>query len=107
MSKSTASKAADDSKTQAMWIAAVGEPTRLAILRILATGEKTVTELAKVCQVEIVNISHHLNLMKAAGLVTAERDGRFMRYNLVGAKATAGALELLHDSGVKILIPLN
>ena len=39
--------------------------------------------------------------------MTAERDGRFMRYNLVGAKATAGALELLHESGVKILIPLN
>lgn len=107
MAKSSMSRSSDDSKSQAAWIAAVGEPTRLAILRILATGEKTVTELAKVCQVEIVNVSHHLNLMKAAGLVTAERDGRFMRYNLVGAKANAGALELLHESGVKIFIPLS
>ncbi|QJW95251.1 ArsR/SmtB family transcription factor [Frigoriglobus tundricola] len=99
-------KVADDTKNQAAWIAAIGEPTRLMVLRILATGEKTVTELAKMCRVEIVNISHHLNLMKAAGLVTAERDGRFMRYNLVGAKATGTALELAHGTGVRVFIPL-
>jgi DNA-binding transcriptional ArsR family regulator len=63
--------------------------------------------LATICKTEIVNVSHHLNLMKATGLVTAERDGRFMRYNLVGAKATAAALELMHPSGVKVTIPLN
>ena len=97
----------DDLKAQAAWITAVGEPTRLTIIRILATGVRTVTDLAKVCGVEIVNVSFHLAVMKNAGLVRAERDGRFMRYDLVGAKASGGALELSHESGIKITVPLH
>jgi DNA-binding transcriptional ArsR family regulator len=100
-------KSVDDPKAQAAWIAAVGEPTRLVIIRVLATGVKTVTELAQACNTEIVNASHHLGVMRAAGLVEAERDGRFMRYRLLGASANGSALELVHSSGVKVVIPLG
>jgi ArsR family transcriptional regulator len=99
-------KPADGSRAQAEWIAAIGEPTRLAILRALTTGTHTVTKLAQVCGVEIVNVSHHLGILRDAGLVTFERDGRFMCYALAGAKATAAMLELTHESGMKVLIPL-
>ncbi len=91
---------------QAEWLAALGEPTRLSLLCVLATGQMTVTQLASAIQVEIVNVSHHLGLLKAVGLVTSERDGRHMLYSLSGAKATAVALELSHASGVKVHIPL-
>jgi DNA-binding transcriptional ArsR family regulator len=64
----------DQSRVEAAWLAAVAEPTRLKILRALVAGEMTVTELAQACGTEIVNISHHLNAMKSAGLVTDERD---------------------------------
>ncbi len=73
----------------------------------MASGTRTVTELAKACGTEIVNISHHVNVMKNLGLLTAEREGRFMRYSLVGATATATLLELTHESGVKVTLPLN
>jgi DNA-binding transcriptional ArsR family regulator len=96
-----------DQKAQAEWIVAIGEPTRLAILRALTTGTHTVIQLAKVCNVESVNISHHLVALREAGLVTFERDGRFSRYALAGAKATATMLELTHESGMKVLIPLG
>jgi ArsR family transcriptional regulator len=56
--------------------------------------------------VEIVNVSHHLGILREAGLVTFERDGRFMCYALAGAKATATMLELTHESGMKVMIPL-
>jgi len=100
-------KSADDPKAQAAWIAAIGEPTRLVFIRILATGVKTVTDLAQACNTEIVNASHHLGVMRAAGLVEAKRDGRFMRYRLLGAVANGTALELVHPSGVKVVIPLG
>ncbi len=100
-------RSATDPKTEAAWLAAFGDPIRLTILRFLASGEKIVTQLAKECQVEMANISHHLGLLKDVGLVTVERDGRFMRYSLVGVKATANALEMTHESGAKVIIPLN
>jgi ArsR family transcriptional regulator len=103
-------KSTDSTKVQADWIAAIGEPTRLAIVRILATGEKTVSELAKALNVEIVNVSHHLGVMRDAGLVTAvrdNRDGRFMRYTLQEVKASGAVLELVHDSGIKVTIPFS
>jgi ArsR family transcriptional regulator, nickel/cobalt-responsive transcriptional repressor len=95
-----------DPKAQAKWLAALAEPTRLTILRQLATGTKTVTQLAQACGTEIVNISHHMPILKNGGLVSVERDGRFMRYSLVGATATATLLELKHASGVTVTIPL-
>lgn len=94
-------------RAQAEWISALGEPTRLTIVRALATGEKIVTELAMIAKSEMVNVSHHLSIMKAAGVVSVKRDGRFMRYSLVGATATAVQLVLTHESGVRVVIALN
>ncbi|QJW93216.1 ArsR/SmtB family transcription factor [Frigoriglobus tundricola] len=85
----------------------IGEAMRLAILRILATDQKTVTALATLCRVEIVNVSHHLKILKIAGLVTSEKDGRFMTYRLAGANTKGTILELSHPAGVKVSIPLG
>ncbi len=98
---------ATDRRAEAAWIAAIGEPTRLAIIRILIGGEKTVTELARACEAEVVNVSHHLGVMRAARLVKCERDGRFMRYSLIGAKAAATELELTHEGGAKVILTLS
>jgi ArsR family transcriptional regulator len=96
-----------DPRGAAEWLCAIGEPTRLAILRHLTAGSMTVTEIARACGTEIVNISHHLNIMKTIGLLSAERQGRFQRYTLVGAKTTATLLELTHESGIKVTLPLG
>ncbi|AMV23799.1 Transcriptional repressor SdpR [Gemmata sp. SH-PL17] len=92
---------------QATWFAAFSEPTRLALIRALAAGEKTVTQLAAEVGAEIVNVSHHLKIMKDAELVTAQKDGRFMIYSLVGAAVAKGMLELSHTSGAKVSLPLE
>ena len=63
--------------------------------------------MAKALKIEIVNVSHHLGVMRGTGVVKCERDGRFMRYTLLGAKATATALELTHPGGMTVSIPLN
>ena len=92
--------------SQAEWIGALGEPTRLGILFLLTQGEHTVTNIAAALRVEIVNISHHLKLLRQAGLVSSVKDGRLMIYSLVGAKVTGGMLELSHPTGVKVTMPL-
>ena len=94
-------------KDEADWLGAFADPTRIAIIRFLATGEKFVTELATMAKTEVVNVSHHLGVMRAAGVVKCERDGRMMRYTLLNAKGTANEVELTHPSGVRVVIPLN
>lgn len=61
---------------------AIGEPTRIGILRSLADGKKSVTDIAKILNCEIVNVSHHLGVMKNARIVSVDRAGRFMMYSL-------------------------
>jgi len=97
---------ATERKAEADWLAALAEPTRMAVIRHLASGEKIVTELAKLTKTEIVNVSHHLGVMRGAGVVKCVRAGRMMRYSLLGATAKGNEVELTHASGVRVLIPL-
>lgn len=69
-------------KTCADLLQAIAEPNRIRILDCLRTGSKNVTELAKLLAVEIVNVSHHLGVLRQAGLVQDEKHGRFVVYSL-------------------------
>jgi ArsR family transcriptional regulator len=48
---------------------AIAEPNRISIIECLWDGSKNVTELAKLLDVKIVNVSHHLGVLRSAGLV--------------------------------------
>jgi len=61
---------------------AIAEPNRIRIIECLRSGSKNVTELAKLLQVEIVNVSHHLGVLRQAHLVQDEKHGRFVVYSL-------------------------
>jgi DNA-binding transcriptional ArsR family regulator len=61
---------------------AVADPERLRIIRHLRTGPKHVSELAEELGSEIVNVSHHLGVLRHAGLVEDEKQGRFVLYRL-------------------------
>ena len=53
--------------------AALGDPTRLAILERLAEGDATVNELAAPFDVSLPAISRHLKVLERAGLITRGR----------------------------------
>lgn len=53
--------------------AALGDPTRLAILERLAEGDATVTELAEPFSMSMPAISRHLKVLERAGLITRGR----------------------------------
>jgi rhodanese-related sulfurtransferase/DNA-binding transcriptional ArsR family regulator len=61
---------------------AAGHPQRLALLEHLSQGERTVEALAERIGVPIANASQHLQSMRRAGLVAAQRHGKFIRYRL-------------------------
>jgi DNA-binding transcriptional ArsR family regulator len=56
--------------------AALADPTRRAILARLASGEATVTELAKPFAMTQPAISKHLKVLEQAGLISRGRDAQ-------------------------------
>ena len=63
-------------------IRALSDPTRREILRALRVGDLTAGEIASRFPITDASISHHLNVLKGAELVTSERDGRNIVYSL-------------------------
>lgn len=61
---------------------ALADPTRRRILELLTEGDRTAGELAEHFPMAFASVSHHLAVLKAAGLVTTEREGQFIRYRL-------------------------
>ena len=56
--------------------AALGDPTRRAILRRLASGDRAVGELAEPFEMSLPAVSKHLKVLEPAGLVSRSVDGR-------------------------------
>lgn len=61
---------------------ALADPTRRRILELLRSAYLTAGELADHFDMTKPSISHHLNTLKAAGLVDAEREGQSIVYSL-------------------------
>ena len=55
---------------------ALGDPTRRRILELLSEGEMSAGDIAAHFDMAKPSVSHHLNILKNAGLVTDERRGQ-------------------------------
>ncbi len=67
---------------QAEVLKTLANPRRLEILHRLAEGPCEVGRLAEELGASQPNISQHLSVLRTAGLVEAEREGREVRYRL-------------------------
>jgi ArsR family transcriptional regulator len=67
---------------QAEILKTLANPRRLEILHRLAEGPCEVGRLAEELGVSQPNVSQHLGVLRAAGLVESTRDGREVRYQL-------------------------
>jgi ArsR family transcriptional regulator len=64
-------------------LAALADPTRLAIVRQLAAyPEVCACDFTSCCEVSQPTVSHHLRVLREAGLVTTERKGTSIFYRL-------------------------
>lgn len=64
---------------------ALADPTRRAVIARLSRGPASATELARTLPVTRQAVSKHLDSLRTAGLVAAERAGRTKRYRLTPA----------------------
>jgi len=69
-------------RLQAEVLKTLANPRRLEIVHLLAEGPREVGRLAEEMGITQPNVSQHLALMRAAGVLEAERDGREVRYRL-------------------------
>lgn len=60
----------------------LGNPVRLQILYILSQEKLNVGSIAEILELEQSATSHQLSLLKEAQLVTSERDGKSIYYQL-------------------------
>ena len=74
--------------------AALADPTRRAIVRRLAAGEATVTELAAPFAMSQPAVSRHLKVLERAGLVSRRRDAQ-RRPSRLEARRLAAATDWL------------
>lgn len=61
---------------------ALNDPTRRSILELLQARDMTAGEIADKFKISFPSISHHLDLLKQANLVTAEKEGQYVYYSL-------------------------
>lgn len=75
--------AAEELESLAAGAKALGDPTRLAIATALGGGEPAcVCDLAWIVGRDERLVSHHVRLLKAAGLARSRRDGKMVMYEL-------------------------
>jgi rhodanese-related sulfurtransferase/biotin operon repressor len=63
---------------------ALGHPLRLELIEQLAQGPRSVEALSAKLGLPVANTSQHLQTLRRAGLVAAERTGKFVNYSLAG-----------------------
>jgi DNA-binding transcriptional ArsR family regulator len=61
---------------------ALNDPTRREILDLLKEKDLTAGEIADKFSISKPSISHHLDLLRQAGLVVSVKEGQFIYYSL-------------------------
>jgi DNA-binding transcriptional ArsR family regulator len=62
---------------------ALAAPERLRIICFLRDGARNVTEIAEMLGTTLVNVSHHITVLRQAGIVRGKKSGRFVHYSLI------------------------
>jgi rhodanese-related sulfurtransferase len=81
---------------------AVASPKRIELLDLLAQGPRTVESLAKEINQSIANTSQHLQVLRAARLVDAQKEGLYVTYRLADLDVEKFFLALRHVAESRI-----
>jgi DNA-binding transcriptional ArsR family regulator len=76
----------------------LAEPTRLKILNAICREERSVTTIVATTGATQTNVSRHLALMRAAGVVSRRRDGNTVYYRV----SDPGLMEICRSVCVQI-----
>lgn len=93
----------------ALLLKALGDRDRLRLVQALRAGPSCVTDLAERLGLELANVSHHLGVLRRAGLVVSTRSGKQIIYELPEQiwqrEADAGSCEHLNLGCCRLEIP--
>jgi ArsR family transcriptional regulator len=78
---------------------ALGDPVRWAIMRELRDGQRCACELAADAGVSPPLLSHHLKVLREAGLITGTKRGRWIDY-AIEAGAVNGLVAVFEHQAV-------
>ena len=91
----SAMKQAESAADCASILRALGDVTRLSVLQALLEGPAHVNDLMKRVTVGQSLLSHHLKVLRDAGLVIAKRDGKAVLYRVAPGIADANSSQCL------------
>lgn len=74
-------------REKAELLKALGHPIRYCIVEGLLAGERNVATMVECTGVPQPTVSQHLNILKAAGVIQAHREGNQMKYSVCSDKA--------------------
>lgn len=69
-------------RLQAEFCKGMAHPRRVCLLRALKSGEKSVSELAKLTKLPQANVSQHLSVLRQFGLLSTRREGSNIYYGI-------------------------
>lgn len=73
----------------ARFFQALGDPTRLRLLHLIAGHEVCVCHLVRIVACPQPKISRHLAYLRSAGIVAARREGKWMHYRICASAGGA------------------
>ena len=74
----------------------LSDKTRLAVMECLMEDPSHVGNLAEILQVEQSLLSHHLKVLREAGLVIADRDGKAVLYRAAPETVVTGSTKSIN-----------
>jgi len=88
---------------KARTIGVLANPKRLEIIDLLASSERTVTDLAEALGLPQATTSQHLAVMRRAGVLETRKDGNHVYYRLADPKIAA-ACGVMSEAVVDLLV---
>lgn len=79
---------------------ALADPTRIQLVQLIAGGCPCGNDLNRALHMSQPRIARHLKILVEAGLVQADRDGRFVRYRLADSEWERRLVGLALESAV-------
>jgi len=76
---------------------ALADDTRQKIMAICCCRQISVNDIVAEINVAQPTVSHHLKILKSAGLVTSERQGKQVLYTLDQARLAAACCQVAYD----------
>jgi ArsR family transcriptional regulator len=86
---------------------ALADETRQKIMSICCCRQLSVNDIVDALDVAQPTVSHHLKILRQAGLVNAERRGKQVLYSLNQARLAAGCCQVAEDFAPEIKVEIQ